>query len=351
MARDRGPDESRRNALRSLLGGVAAGLASGLASPQIASAAPTIAVAGKVPRRALGKTGVEVSILALGGYHLGTLKDEAEAKRVVHASIDAGMTFFDSAWEYHDGKSEEWLGKALVGKRQQAFVMTKVCTHGRGKTDALKQLEESLKRLKTDHLDLWQVHEVIYDSDPDLHYAKDGVLEALTLAKKQGKVRFVGFTGHKNPSLHLAMIDKGYPFDTVQMPLNAFDASFRSFEQKVLPRANERGLGVIAMKSLCGGGEAVKAGVISPEEALRYALSLPVASLVTGVDSVHVLEQNLRIARELKPMTKDEMAALRARVRKHAIDGRYELYKTSMRYDGKPGREQHGFPKAGEQPL
>ncbi|MBI2391704.1 MAG: aldo/keto reductase [Deltaproteobacteria bacterium] len=347
MARARGPDESRRDVLRSL--GVFAGAAASLVLPsESAAAAPTIAVPGKLPRRALGKTGVEVSILALGGYHLGVLKDEDEAKRVVHASIDAGMTFFDNAWEYHDGKSEEWLGKALVGKRQQAFVMTKVCTHGRGRAEAMKQLEQSLKRLRTDHLDLWQVHEVIYDDDPDRHYATEGVLEGVALAKKQGKARFVGFTGHKDPSLLLAMIDKGFPFDTLQMPLNVFDASFRSFEQKVLPRARERGLGVLGMKALSGGGEAVKAGVISPEEALRYTLSLPVASVVSGIDSVHVLEQNLRIARELKPMTKEEMTSLRERMRKHARDGRYELYKSTTGYDGKPGREQHGLGGAEE---
>lgn len=304
------------------------------------SAAPTAAI----PRRKLGKTGVEVSILGVGGYHLGAVKDEKEAIRIVHGAIDAGINFFDNAWEYHDGKSEDWMGKALVGKREKAFLMTKVCTHGRDKREAIKQLDDSLKRLKTDHIDLWQVHEVIYDNDPERHYAKEGVLDALTEAKKAGKVRFVGFTGHKHPDLHLTMIEKGYAFDTIQLPLNVFDAHFRSFEQKVLPKANAKSLGIIGMKPLCGGGEPIKQGVLKVEEALRYAMSLPVSVTITGVDSYAILEQNLAIARGFKPMSAEEMKAVRDKVKDKANDGRFELYKTSMRYDGKPGREQHGFP-------
>jgi aryl-alcohol dehydrogenase-like predicted oxidoreductase len=335
--------ESRRAALKLISGGAAA-IGAQLLMPKIerVSAAPSKTAA--IPRRKFGKTGVEVSVLGLGGYHLGSVKDEAEATKIVHASIDAGINFFDNAWEYNEGKSEDWMGKALVGKRDKVFLMTKVCTHGRGKDVAMKQLEESLKRLKTDHLDLWQVHEVVYDNDPANHYAKDGVLEALTQAKKQGKVRFVGFTGHKHPDLHLDMLNRGYAFDTIQMPLNAFDWHFRSFTDKVLPKANEKGLGVIGMKPLCGGGDPVKKGVLKVEEALRYAMSLPVSVTITGIDSYAILEQNLAIVRGFQPMSEAEMKAIREKVKGQAGDGRFELYKTSMKFEGKPGREQHGFP-------
>jgi len=352
MVSDSHPNVARRRALR-ILGGSAAASVAQLIVPHTPEvlAAPSTGKPGMVPRRKLGKTGVEVSILTLGGYHLGSIKDDAEAMRVVHAALDAGLTFFDNAWEYHDGKSEERLGNALVGKRDKAFVMTKVCTHGRDKTVAMKQLEQSLKRLKTDHIDLWQVHEVVYDTDPDLHYAKGGVLEALDLAKKQGKVRFVGFTGHKDPALHLAMLERGYAFDTVQMPLNAFDASYRSFEQKVLPAVNERGMAALGMKSLCGQGDPIRKGVVTADEALRYAMSLPVASTVSGIDSMKILEQNLKIARDFTPMSPADMKALRMRLEKLAADGRFELYKSSKHFDGKPGREQHGFPPSDEAPL
>ncbi len=333
---------SRRDAL-CVLGAGAVAVGAGLAFGEHGEPSPA-SKKGPLPRRELGRTGVEVSILALGGYHLGTLPDEKAATRLVHAALDAGLDFFDNAWEYHQGKSETWLGSALAGKRDRAFVMTKVCTHGRGKQTALEQLEQSLKRLRTDHVDLWQVHEVIYDNDPALHYANDGVLEALALAKKQGKARFVGFTGHKSPALHLEMLKRGFPFDTVQMPLNPFDGQFRSFENDVLPKLVERGVACLGMKSLSGDGAPIRKGVLKVEEALRYALSLPIASLVSGIDSMDVLEQNLAIARAFTPMRDDERAALRRRVAAVAADGRDELYKTSMGYDGPPGREQHGFP-------
>ncbi len=323
-----------------LIGGGAAAIGAQLLLPSATATAGKITA---VPRRKLGKTGVEVSIIGVGGYHLGSVKDEAAAIRIVHAAIDAGINFFDNAWEYHDGQSEQWLGKALVGRRDKAFVMTKVCTHGRGRAEALKQLDDSLKRLKTDRIDLWQVHEVIYDDDPAHHYAKKGVLEALTEAKKAGKVRFVGFTGHKKPELHLEMIERGYPFDTLQLPLNAFDAQFRSFEAKVLPRAREKGIGVIGMKPLCGGGEPISKGVLKVEEALRYAMSLPVAVTVTGIDSYEILEQDVDIARGFQPMSEAEMKAIRDKVKASAADGRFEQYKTSQRYDGKIGRQQHGI--------
>jgi aryl-alcohol dehydrogenase-like predicted oxidoreductase len=304
-----------------------------------------------IPRRQLGRTGVEVSALALGGYHLGLVKTYEEAERIVHEAIDSGVTFLDNAWEYNDGRSEAWMGRALVGRRDKVFLMTKVCTHGRGKDVAIEQLEESLARLRTDHLDLWQVHEVIHDDDPERHFVEGGVIEALDEAKRQGKVRFVGFTGHKDPRIHLRMLSYDYAFDTVQMPLNPFDATFRSFEQTVLPEVLRRGMAPLGMKSMGGEGQPVKAGVVTPDEALRYAMSLPVAATVSGIDSLEVLRQNLRIARGLTPMREDEMQALRERVRAEAADGHFELFKTSKYYDGPPGREQHGFPAAEELPA
>ncbi len=306
---------------------------------------------GEIPRRAFGRTGVQVSILGLGGHTLGEAKTEADAIRFVHEPMDAGINFMDNAWEYHDGRSEEWMGKALQGRRDQAFLMTKVCTHGRDAKVALQQLEQSLRRLQTDHVDLWQVHEVIYDNDPDLHFAKGGVIEALEQAKKQGKVRFVGFTGHKDPSIHLKMLAHDYPFDSCQMPLGVFDASFRSFEQKVLPELSRRGIAPIGMKSLGGTGEAVKKGVVTVSDALRYVMSLPVATLVSGMDSLEVLRQNLAIARSFVPMTPVEMQRLRERCAPQAADGHFELYKTSKRFDGPPGCEQHHFPPPEKMPA
>ncbi len=305
-----------------------------------------------IPRRPLGKTGAEVSIIGVGGAHLGETKDEEEALRIVQAAIDAGVTFFDNAWEYHDGLSEERLGKALRGRRDEVFVMTKVCTHGRDAGVAMKQLEESLRRLQTDHLDLWQVHECVYYDDPERHFAPGGVIAALDKAKQQGKVRFVGFTGHKHPDIHLAMLKHDYPFDTCQMPLNPFDgAGFRSFEQRVLPEVNRRGIAALGMKSLGGSGLPAQKGAVTPEEAIRYAMSLPVATTITGIDSLEVLQQNLAIARGFRPLPAPAMAALRQRVAGYAEDGALELYKTSKKYDAKVGREQHGYPPPEELPL
>jgi aryl-alcohol dehydrogenase-like predicted oxidoreductase len=297
-----------------------------------------------VPHRPLGKTGALVSCLGVGGYHLGSIKEEKESTELVARALDAGINFFDNCWEYHDGVSEERLGAALKGKRNKAFVMTKVCTHGRGKDVAMKQLEESLRRLQTDHLDLWQIHEVVYWNDPELIFAPNGAAEALLAAKQQGKVRFVGFTGHKNPAIHLKMLAHDFPFDTVQMPLNALDATFRSFQQQVLPEAKKRGVAVLGMKSLGGSGEIAVNGAVTPEEGLRYAMSLPVATTISGMDSMVVLQQNLSVARGFQPFGEQEMAAIRERVRPLAADGRYELFKTTTKYDGKIGRQQHHYP-------
>ena len=319
-----------------------------LPSPAAGQEKPPPANAGSVTRRAFGLTGVQVSILGVGGYTMAEAKTEAEGIRIIHEALEAGVNFMDNAWEYHDGRSEEWMGKPLKGRRDQAFLMTKVCTHGRDAKVAMQQLEESLRRLQTDHLDVWQVHEVIYDNDPDLHFAKGGVMDAIVKAKQQGKVRFVGFTGHKDPSIHLKMLAHDFPFDSCQMPLGPFDATFRSFEQNVLPELNRRRIAPIAMKSLNGTAAAVKNGVLTPKEALTYVMSLPVAVLVSGMDSVEVLRKNLEIARTFTPMKPDAMQALRDRCASHAADGRFELYKTSKKFDGPPGREQHGFPSLKE---
>jgi aryl-alcohol dehydrogenase-like predicted oxidoreductase len=306
---------------------------------------------GQVPKKPLGRTGVRVSAMGLGGYHLGSAETDQAANEIVAKALDHGVDFFDNAWEYHDGLSEERLGKALRGKRQQAFVMTKVCTHGRDKKIAMRMLEESLRRLQTDHLDLWQIHEVVYDNDPDLIFAPNGAAEALLAAKQQGKVRFIGFTGHKDPEIHLKMLSHDFPFDTVQMPLNCCDATFRSFETHVLTEANRRGIAALGMKSLGGSGELVRHGAVTPEQGLRYAMSLPVATTISGIDTMQVLDQNLKIAVNFQPLAAAEMQALRDQCRIVAADGRLELFKMTTKYDGKVGREQHHFPTTQELPL
>ncbi len=301
--------------------------------------------------RPLGKTGVQVSALGLGGFHLGSAKDLDEAKRIVDEAIDNGVNFFDNCWDYHDGKSEEWMGDALQGKRDKVVLMTKVCTHGRDQKVAMRMLEESLRRLRTDHLDVWQIHEVVYENDPDLIFAQNGAAEALVQAKKDGKVRFVGFTGHKDPSIHLRMLSHDFPFDTVQMPLNCFDATFRSFEARVLPELTRRGIAPLGMKSLGGSGEMVSQGGVRVEDALRYAMSLPVATTISGMNSLAILHQNLAIAKGFLPFSDAEMASLREQCKEAAADGRYELFKTTKKYDGAVGREQHGFPSPKELPA
>ena len=320
-----------------------------MASPQPAQSQPV--PDGQVPKKPLGRTGVQVSAMGLGGYHLGSAETDQAANEIVAKAFDHGVTFFDNAWEYHDGLSEERLGKALRGKRDQAFLMTKVCTHGRDKKIALRMLEESLRRLQTDHLDLWQIHEVVYDSDPDLIFAPNGAAEALLAAKQQGKVRFVGFTGHKDPEIHLKVLSHEFPFDTVQMPLNCCDATFRSFENHVLPEATRRGIAALGMKSLGGSGELVRHGAVTPEQGLRYAMSLPVATTISGVDTMQVLDQNLRVAVNFQPLASAEMQALRDQCRFLASDGRLERFKMTTMDDGKVGREQHHFPTMQELPI
>jgi aryl-alcohol dehydrogenase-like predicted oxidoreductase len=347
-----GPD--RRDFLQTA-GLVGAGLALSASLPQAEEPPrPELTNTGpdQIPRKPFGKTKERVSVIGLGGYSLGSAPSLKEAIAIVHEAIDAGVNFLDNAWEYHDGKSEGWMGQALKGgRRDKVFLMTKVCTHGRDKKVAMKMLEESLERLQTDHLDLWQIHECVYDNDPERHFAKGGVVEALDEAKKSGKVRYVGFTGHKHPSIHLKMLAHDYPFDAVQMPLNAFDSAYRSFQKEVLPEVNKRGMAGLGMKSLGGNGQPILQGVVTAEEALRYAMSLPVATTISGIDSLAVLRQNLAIARGFKPMTAEEMGALVRRCLPEAGDGHLELYKSTMKYDGDLGRGLHGLPPQKELPL
>ncbi len=303
------------------------------------------------PKRPMGSTGLQVSILGMGGYHLGTAETQEEVNNMVAKAMDHGINFFDNAWEYHKGLSEERVGTALKGKRDQAIVMTKVCTHGREKDVAMKMLENSLTRLQTDHLDVWQVHEVIYYNDPEKAYEVDGVLEALTLAKQQGKVKFVGFTGHKNPSIHLDMLNRGYKFDTVQMPINVFDPGWRSFEANVLPVARAKGMAVFSMKSMGGSGEPIARGALTPTEALSYAMSVPgVSTTISGMESMAVLDQNLAILSQFKPLNDQQMSELREHGRRFN-DGRFELFKSTVKYDGDVGRDQHNYPTVEELPA
>ena len=299
--------------------------------------------------KSFGKTGVKISALGMGGHHLGSASDEKTAREMVKEAIDGGITFFDNCWEYHRGKAENWMGKALKGSREKVFLMTKVCTHGRDGSLALQMLHESLNRLQTDHLDLWQIHGVSFDNDPELFIRKGGAAEALEKAKKDGKVRFVGFTGHKDPAIHLKMIETGFPFDSVQMPLNPFDANFHSFEELVLPELQKRGIAALGMKPLTGQGEPLQKNVLTVKEMLRYAMSLPVATTITGMEKVDVLRQNLKIAQEFEPMSAAEMEALRARCKKLAADGRFEHYKMSMQFDNPEARMAHDFPIDPEQ--
>jgi uncharacterized protein len=297
-----------------------------------------------IPLKQFGKTGVEISALGLGGHHLGAASDQQTAVAISHRAIDGGVTFFDCCWEYNRGKSEDWLGKGIKGHRDKVFLMTKVCTHGRDASLATQMLEQSLRRLQTDHLDLWQIHGVGFANDPELFIRPGGAAEALAKAKKDGKVRFVGFTGHKDPDVHLAMLNTGFPFDAVQMPLNPFDANFQSFEQKVLPVLNQRGIAALGMKPIGGHGEPVQKGVFTASELLRYSMSLPVATTITGVSEPHILDQNLKIAQGFTPLSSTEMQALRDRAKPYSGDGHFEVYKTSIKFDNPEARLAHDFP-------
>jgi len=309
---------------------------------------PPSSLSRSIDRRRFGRYPDRVSVIGLGGYHLGKPKTVAEAVRIVHEAIDAGVNFLDNAWEYHDGESERRMGRAIADRRGSVFLMTKVCTHGRDAKVAMRQLDESLRRLRTDYLDLWQIHECVYSNDPDRHYARGGVVEALERAKTQGKVRYVGFTGHKDPEIHLRMLSFGFPYDACQLPLNGFDADFRSFQSRVLPELERQKIAAIGMKSLGGDGRVVKKNAARVADALRYGMSLPVCTTVSGIDSPRVLQQNLRIARRFTPMSARERRAYERSLAEYAADGRFELYKTTAEHDGEVGRAQHGFPSQEE---
>ncbi|MBA3416739.1 MAG: aldo/keto reductase [Chloroflexia bacterium] len=303
-------------------------------------------VNGAIPRRPFGTTGEEVSLLAVGGAHIGLPEDEAEGIRIVQQAIAAGATFLDCAWEYNDGNSERRMGKALAqeGYRQKAFLMTKDCAHDRRAHHSMLKLEQSLKRLQTDHLDLWMIHEVVWDDDPDKIFAPGGSAESLLKAKEQGKVRYIGFTGHKHPDIHRRMLSHGFPFDAVLMPLNVFDAHHASFEREILPLCAEQGIAALAMKSFADGHLFRSGAEITPQEALRYAMSLPVATVVSGMESLAILDQNLEIARNFEPLTEAERADILERSRPFADDGTHEPFKSSRDYDADEGRVANNYP-------
>jgi aryl-alcohol dehydrogenase-like predicted oxidoreductase len=289
-----------------------------------------------VPQRQLGASGAMVSMIGLGGYHLGNEKlSTKEAVDLIHAAIDNGITFLDNSWDYHGGESETRVGRALKGGyREKAFVMTKV--DGRSQKEAAKQLDESLRRLDCGHIDLLQHHEVIRFEDADRIFAEDGAMQTFLKAQREGKIRFIGFTGHKDPHIHLYMLETaarhGFHFDTVQMPLNPMDAHFRSFGKLVLPKLVEAGIGVLGMKSMAD-GVLLRSGVVTPRECLRYALSLPTSVVITGIGNVDLLNQALDVARNFQPMTDTEREELLAKTAEAAAAGTYELFKTSQHHD------------------
>jgi len=294
------------------------------------------APAGEMPYRPLGHTGEKVSLLGIGGYHIGKRNlSEAVAVGIVRAALDGGVNFLDNSWDYNSGVSETRMGKALQdGYRARAFLMTKI--DGRTARAAVQQLDESLKRLQTDHIDLIQIHEVIRMEDPERVFAPGGAIEGLVKAREAGKVRYIGFTGHKGPDIHLHMLEvagrHGFLFDSVQMPLNVMDAHFNSFSQRVLPVALEKNIGVLGMKPI-GDSVILKSRTATAVECLQFAMTLPVSVCITGCDSMKILEQGLDVARNFKPLSRDEVAAILAKTEAAAGKGEFEVYKTTDRND------------------
>jgi predicted aldo/keto reductase-like oxidoreductase len=289
-----------------------------------------------VPTRKLGRTGEKVSIVGLGGYHIGKQQDEQESIRIIRTALDNGINFLDNCWDYNDGQSEVRMGKALRdGYRQKAFLMTKI--DGRTKKAATQQLDESLHRLQTDHVDLLQFHEVIRDTDPPRIFAEGSGMDAVMEARKQGKVRYIGFTGHKSPDIHLKMLETafahGFTFDAVQMPLNVMDAHFDSFEKKVLPVLVKHDIGVLGMKPM-GDSLILRSKTATPIECLHYAMNLPTSVVITGCDSLNILQQALDAARSFQPIGSVEVSALLAKTAPAAKEGEFERYKTSHDFDG-----------------
>jgi aryl-alcohol dehydrogenase-like predicted oxidoreductase len=286
--------------------------------------------------RPLGRTGEEVSLIGLGGHHIGRQKDEKDSIQIIRAAIDAGINFMDNCWDYHDGGSEIRMGKALKGGyRQRVFLMTKI--DGRTKEEATKQIDQSLQRLQTDVIDLLQHHEVIRLEDPDRIFAEGGAHEAVIQAKKEGKIRFIGFTGHKDPLVHLRMLEVAahhkFRFDTVQMPLNVMDAHFRSFGRNVLPVLVRENIGVLGMKPM-GDGLIFKSKTVTPVECLHYAMTLPTSTVITGIDSLKILKQDLEAVKTFKPLTEEQLDALLKKTIEAAATGRYEGFKTTNGFDG-----------------
>ncbi|HZE23198.1 MAG TPA: aldo/keto reductase [Blattabacteriaceae bacterium] len=330
----------RREFLRGVaLAGIAARSARGIASSFAGGTQSSTAgnkEGGSMIYRTLGRTGERVSAIGMGGFHIGQPKlTEDDSMKLIRAAIDGGINFMDNSWDYNKGESEVRMGKALKdGYRQKVFLMTKL--DGRTKEEATKQINESLQRLQTDHLDLIQHHEIIRFDDPDRIFAENGAQEAVLEAKKAGKVRYIGFTGHKDPHIHLYMLEvaakHNFHFDTVQMPLNVMDAHFRSFGKLVLPKLVEQQIGVLGMKSM-GDKIILKSGVVQPMECLHYAMNLPTSVVITGIDSHEILQQAFEAAKTFKPMSKEAVAALLARTEKAAAQGAYELFKTSAHFD------------------
>ncbi|HWQ93199.1 MAG TPA: aldo/keto reductase [Clostridia bacterium] len=291
---------------------------------------------GQIPLRTLGRTGQKISALGLGGFHIGMQPDENESIGIIRAAIDHGITFMDNCWDYHEGGSEIRMGKALRdGYRDKVFLMSKI--DGHTQEAATRQIDESLKRLQTDHVDLMQFHEVIRMNDPEKIFGPRGSFQAMVEARKAGKVRFIGFTGHKDPSIHLHMLEVAaahdFHFDAVQMPLNLMDAHFRSFEKQVLPVLQRQGIGVLGMKPL-GGGHLLKSHAVKAQDCLHYALSLPVSTVITGIDSREVLQQAVSVGSNFKPLTRKALTALLARTAPHARKGEFEPFKMTTQFDG-----------------
>lgn len=340
---------SRRDLLRTTAtsGLVAAGLVAseGFLKPLLAQgesevlaqseSAPASTRSGEMTYRTLGRTGERVSAIGLGGFHIGKIKEEAESIKLIRSAIDRGINFMDNSWDYHNGRSERWMGKALKdGYRQKVFLMTKL--DGRTKGSAIMQIDESLKALQTDYIDLMQHHEIIRFEDSDRIFAPGGAMEAVVAAQKAGKIRYIGFTGHKNPLVHIQMLEaavqNNFQFDTVQMPLNVMDAHFRSFEQQVLPILVKNNIGVLGMKSM-GDPYILRSNTVTPIECLHYAMNLPTSTVITGIDTMQLLDQAFEAVRTFKPMTQAQVTALLSRTREAAAKGNYELYKTTSQFD------------------
>ena len=304
--------------------------------PLLNGPAPGETRRGDMIYRPLGRTGEMVSLLGLGGSHIGNPPDENEGIRLIRAAIDRGVTFLDNSWDYKKGECEVRMGKALRdGYRQKVFLMTKL--DGRTKKSAAQQIDESLQRLQTDHLDLIQHHEIIRMEDPDLVFAPEGSMAAVLEAKQAGKVRFIGFTGHKDPAVHLRMLavarQNDFHFDTAQMPLNLMDAHFRSFSSQVVPELVKAGIGVLAMKTM-GGGHLLKSKAVEPIDCLHYAMSLPTSTVIAGIDSQAILDQAFEAVRTYQPLDQAGLAALTDKTRVAAARGVFELYKTTNHFDG-----------------